>query len=63
MKHFEYLVLGFIVFWAVLFLSVNVGNPGPGSIEPVVSAIALLCAIVVICTVIIVNTIKNINNK
>ena len=61
MKYFGYFVLGFIVFWIVEFLAVNIGSAlgsGPGEIGLVVSAISLLCAIVVICTAIIVDTIK-----
>ncbi|MBU3145196.1 hypothetical protein [Clostridium sp. CF012] len=53
MKYFGYLVLGFIVFGIVEFLSANVEGGG----------ISVLCAIVVICTVIIVDTIKNNNHE
>ncbi|WP_461206411.1 hypothetical protein [Clostridium sp. DL1XJH146] len=63
MKYFGYAVLGFIVFWVVEFLSINIGSAlgsGPSEAGLVVSAIAILCAIVVICTLIIVDTIKNI---
>lgn len=62
MKYIGYFFLGFLVFWIVEFLSVNVAEAigsGPGQIGIVVSAIALLCSTVVICTLIIVDTIKN----
>lgn len=62
MKYIGYIGLGFLVFWSVEFLSINIAGmigSGPGQIGIVVSAIALLCSIVVICTVIIVDTIKN----
>ncbi|MBU3146328.1 hypothetical protein [Clostridium sp. CF012] len=62
MKIFGYLVLGFIVFGIVEFLSVNVGSAlgsGPSEAGVVVSVISLLCAIVVICTTIIVDAINS----
>lgn len=62
MKYFQYILLGFLVFWIIEFLAVNVGSPGPESIVPIVSAISLLCSIVVICTLVIVDTIKNNNH-
>ena len=64
MKYIGYIFLGFLVFWIVEFLSINVAGAigsGPGEIGIVVSSIALLCSIVVICTLIIVDTIKNIS--
>ncbi|QGU94335.1 hypothetical protein GOM49_03735 [Clostridium bovifaecis] len=65
MKYFGYFVIGFLVFWTVEILSVNIGSAiglGPGEIGLVVSAISLLCAIIVICTIIIVKAIKNNNH-
>lgn len=63
MKYFGYAILGFIVFWIVLFLSVNVGTAigsGPGEIGLVVSSISMLSAIVVVCTLLVVDAIKSI---
>lgn len=65
MKYFSYLILGFIVFWIVEIISINVGHAlGAGHAEAgiIVSAISVLCSIVVICTLIIVDAIKSINN-
>ncbi|MTI48928.1 hypothetical protein [Sporosalibacterium faouarense] len=64
MKYVSYILIGFLIFWIVEFLSINVGTAigsGPGEIGVVVSAIALLCSTVVICTLIIVDAIKNNN--
>jgi len=58
-----YFIIGFIVFWAVEFISVNVGSAlgsGPAEAGIIVSAISVLCAMIVICTSIIVDTIKKI---
>lgn len=66
MKYVSYIFIGFLVFWIVEFLSINVGGAigsGPGEIGLVVSAISILCTIVVICTLIIVDTIKNNNHE
>ena len=63
LKYVGYIFIGFLVFWIVEFLSINVGTAlgsGPGDIGLVVSAISILCALVVTCTLIIVDTIKNI---
>lgn len=62
MKYVGYAFIGFLVFWIVEFLSINVGSAngsGSGEIGLVVSAISILCAIVVICTIIIVDNIKD----
>lgn len=62
MKYAGYILIGFLVFWIVEFLSINVGTAigsGPGETGLMVSAISILCAIIVICTLIIVDTIKN----
>lgn len=62
-----HLILGFIVFVIVEFVSINVGSflgSGPAEAGIIVSAISLLCSIVIICTLIIVETIeKNIHSK
>lgn len=65
MKYASYIFRGFVVFWIVEVLSINIAQalgPGPGEIGIVVSAISMLSAIVVICTFAIVDTIKSINN-
>lgn len=66
MKYVGYLILGFIVFWIVEFISVYVGSAlgsGPAEAGIIVSAISVLCSIVIICTLIIVNTINNNRQK
>jgi len=60
-----HLILGFIVFVIVEFVSINVGGllgSGPAEAGIIVSAISILCSIVVICTLIIVETIER-NNQ
>ncbi len=62
MKYAGYLLIGFVVFWLVMFLSTSIAymiGAGPGEIGVVVAAVSMLCAIVVICTWILVDTIKN----
>ncbi len=62
MKYIYYLLKGFLVFFVVTFLSVNMGyliGPGPSEAGLIVSAISILSAIVVVCTLIIIDTIKN----
>ena len=56
-----YLLVGFITFWIVEFLAINVGSAigaGTHEIGLIVTAISILCAIVVVCTCIIVDEIK-----
>ncbi len=68
MKYFGYAILGFIIFWMVEFISINVGSAlgsGPSEAGIIVSAISVLSSIIVVCTLAIINTIKamNIENK
>lgn len=61
-----YFIIGFIVFIATNFISINFAQAvgaGPGDIGIVVSAIAVLCSIVVICTMVIVQAIKNLDKE
>ncbi|MBS4539183.1 hypothetical protein GOQ27_11970 [Clostridium sp. D2Q-11] len=61
MKFIAYVIIGFIIFIIVNFLSINIGSIiGVGSYESgiVVSAISFLCSIVVICTLVIIDAIK-----
>ncbi|MGB4588831.1 MAG: hypothetical protein WBI17_06280 [Clostridiaceae bacterium] len=62
MKYLGYLILGIIIFGAVEFVSIGVGQTlgsGPAEAGIIVSSISALSAIVVICTMILVDTIKN----
>lgn len=66
MKYILFIIIGFITFWIVDILSINVGyalGAGPASVGVVVTAISTLSAIIVVCTCIIVDTLKNINLK
>lgn len=66
MKYFGYFVLGFIIFWVVEFLSINIGGAlgsGPAEAGIIVSSISVLSSIIVICTLILVDTIKNISKN
>jgi cation transporter-like permease len=63
MKYVGYAICGFIVFWVVEFLAINVAEAigsGPGQIGVVVTAIAVMCSIIVICTFVIVDAINGI---
>ena len=63
MKYILFIILGFITYFLVEFLSINVGyaiGAGPGAIGLVVTAISILCGIIVVCTCILVDAIRNI---
>lgn len=66
MKYILFIIIGFITYLTVEFLSINVGyaiGAGPGAIGLVVTAISILCGIIVMCTCIIVDAIRNIKMK
>ena len=66
MKYILFIIIGFITYFLVEFLSINVGyaiGAGPGAIGLVVTAISILCGIIVVCTCILVDAIRNIKIK
>lgn len=66
MKYILFIIIGFITYLIVQFLSINVGyalGAGPASIGLVVTAISILSAIIVVCTCVMVDTMRNIKIK
>ncbi len=64
MKYFGYAIIGLVIFFVVIFVSINyAGSIGAGFNNEVtiVSAIAILCSIIVICTLIINESINKLN--
>lgn len=66
MKYILFIIIGFITYFLVEFVSINVGyaiGAGPGDIGLIVTAISILCGIIVVCTCILVDAIRNIKIK
>lgn len=65
MKYLGYFLLGFIVFWIVDFLAINIGyglGAGAFDIGLILAAISILSAIVVVCTCVIIAKINEVRD-